>query len=99
MTDSEINIAIAEVCGWKSVQVVFPDNHEWYRNAEKKEICRKEDLPDYCNDLNAMHEAEKTLTYEQRYEYAKHFIDYEIVFATARRRAEAFLKTLNLWKK
>jgi hypothetical protein len=26
-------------------------------------------LPDYCNDLNAMHEAEKMLTKEQLYNY------------------------------
>jgi hypothetical protein len=110
MTDQEINIAIAEVCGWKSVQVVFPDAREWYRHAEKKEICSKEDLPDYCGDLNAMHEAEKSLSNhnpEGRSEannYATHLCKIAIrdvnlrIFATARQRAEAFLRTVGKWK-
>jgi hypothetical protein len=55
------------------------------------------DIHDYFNDLNACHEMEKAMTYEQRYQYAKHFIDFEIVFATATQRAEAFGLTLNLW--
>jgi len=57
-------------------------------------------LPDYLNDLNAMHEAEKTLV---------RFMDYETQLervcktrtvwnATARQRAEAFLSTLGKWR-
>lgn len=67
-------------------------------------------VPDYLNDLNAMHEAEKRLSSHQRYLYIKRlgFNDgpqarvwnggmhgYD---STAAQRAEAFLKTLNLWK-
>lgn len=61
---------------------------------------------DYLNDLNAMHEAEKVLTEEQLKDYA----DWLLVIsnsvsslhaswfnATARQRAEAFLRTLGLW--
>jgi nanoRNase/pAp phosphatase (c-di-AMP/oligoRNAs hydrolase) len=62
-------------------------------------------LPDYLNDLNAMHEAEKVLTREQldTYLYELHelighnHIERYAVTATAAQRAEAFLKTLNLW--
>ena len=62
-------------------------------------------LPDYLNDLNAMHEAEKTLRNEQRFEFYKQLLkaceDSETVntiHATAAQRAEAFLKTLGKWK-
>lgn len=68
------------------------------------------DIPDYLNDLNAMHEAEKTLARIPRIEYksilnqitrGEHDNLYEHhndVFATAAQRAEAFLRALNLWE-
>jgi len=64
-------------------------------------------LPDYFNDLNTMHEAEKALTPEEQREYAiflngGYFPIYEIggfrvASSTAAQRAESFGKTLNLW--
>jgi len=79
MTNEEINIAIAEACGFEA---------------------------NFSNDLNAMHEAEKTTLENDAllwHKYAK-FLDRNYcnqpytVGSTARQRAEAFLKTLNLWK-
>ncbi len=66
-------------------------------------------IPDYLNDLNAMHEAEKVLKLEQRDQYWQHLsmitergriapIYYLMATATATQRAEAFLLTLSLWK-
>ena len=49
MTPQEQNIAIAEACGWKP-KTYGP---EWHQSETK--------LPSYTTDLNAMHEAEKTL--------------------------------------
>ena len=75
MNDEQINEAIAEACG-----IVSKD--QWgslYKTP--RGILR--DCPDYCNDLNAMHEAEKTLNH---------------MTATARERAEAFLRTLGKWE-
>jgi len=57
------------------------------------------DLPDYLNDLNAMHEAEKVLTPEQCDSY-QHLLGMTVNrpwHATATQRAEVFLQTLNLW--
>lgn len=69
-------------------------------------------LPDYCNNLDAMHEAEKLLeTADQQNRYYAEIADItwcnletgnrQVVFnqltATAHQRAEAFLRTLNLW--
>ena len=62
--------------------------------------------PKYTSDLNAMHEAEKVLDQMQARTYADHLADSEqdgtwagchMWSQTAAQRAEAFLKTLNLW--
>ena len=61
------------------------------------------DLPDYLNDLNAMHEAEKMLTREQIEIYCEHLNpkNYGIwwgIHATAAQRSEAYLKTIGKWE-
>lgn len=57
----------------------------------------------YCADLNAMHEAEKVLNQDNLYIMALHIEGLcgrgEFYFrATARQRAEAFLRTLGKWE-
>jgi len=65
-------------------------------------------VADFTSCLNAMHEAEKVLNREQRNRYinlldtmpddscpVQH--DFQWCCSTAAQRAEAFLKTLNLW--
>ncbi len=67
-------------------------------------------MPDYPSDLNAMHKAEETLTNEQQRDYFNELsitsgaragehplYAFTICHATAAQRAEAFLRTLNLW--
>lgn len=68
------------------------------------------DVPDYLNDLNAMHEAEKTLTKEQQRSFAlilqgrqmggMDYLaqDFRAIHATAAQRAEAFLRTIGKWE-
>jgi hypothetical protein len=105
MTNEQINIAIAEACGWEKVEgeECFFDN-----GIEQIYI---ENIPDYCNDLNAMHEAEKVLNDEQWPEYREELRNVVLggirmvsqwckadLHATARQRAEAFLKTLGKWE-
>lgn len=60
---------------------------------------------DYLNDLNAMHEAEKVLTQQQRTAYIFRLQTMmggqsfgENYFATATQRAEAFLRVTGLWQ-
>jgi hypothetical protein len=60
-------------------------------------------LPDYLNDLNAMHEAEKVLMPNQLTEYGSALMfcerrEFAGIRATAAQRAEAFLKTINKWE-
>jgi hypothetical protein len=72
MTDDQINIAIAEACGWIECEYVdsltlCKGKHE---NAFPQYPSGHSQLPDYCNDLNAMHDAEghfKTVTEQMQY--------------------------------
>jgi len=86
MTNEQINAAIAKVLKYK----------QWY--------------PNFATDLNAMHEAEKVLTKDQN-SYLTTLAglvevdhlrgldaDWPWVCATARQRAEAFLRTIGKWE-
>ena len=60
-------------------------------------------VPCYSGDLDAMHEAEKVLTREQIEVYCelvnpKNHGVWCGIHATARKRAEAFLRTLGRWE-
>ena len=92
MTDQEINAAIAEAC-----DIVGKDKYgPIYKTPDGWVV----DCPQFCSDLNAMHEAEKTLTSAQLLDYVALLFDatYEATLATARQRAEAFLRTLGKWE-
>jgi hypothetical protein len=67
-------------------------------------------LPDYCNDLNVIHGAVMTLPENKRILYGMYLASicghmtkktvglWHISIATARHRAEAFLKTIGKWE-
>lgn len=103
MKPEEQRIAIAKACGWHNFIINDEYGNDRALKPEQafKMNCRFYDLPDYLNDLNAMHEAEKILSYEQNWNYC---LSLRVLTsdnehrATATQRAEAFLKTLNLWK-
>ena len=88
MTNEQINISIEEI--------IRPALHgNIYRPPR-----------DFCNDLNAIHEAEKMLNDEQKEIY---FLDLMCLYgkwpksiqaiqATAKERAETFLRTLEKWE-
>jgi hypothetical protein len=86
MTDEQINERITEVTGlW---------DHPYSSDTRR--------MMDFCNDLNAMHEAEATLTEDQLWvmarEIERNWEDQWYFRATARQRAEAFLRTLGKWE-
>ncbi len=60
------------------------------------------DIPDYCNDLNAMHEAESSMPHPS-YFYQFNLTELcggenRIYRASAAQRAEAFLRTFGKWE-
>lgn len=105
MKEEEINKRIAELCGWTECRLVAkvvlstlrdPVAYGVPPNGTYEIACLN-----YCNDLNAMHEAEKVFDCPELYDgnlikicggaqYMWH--------ATARQRAEAFLRTLRKWE-
>jgi hypothetical protein len=98
MTDEEINKAVAEIRGWKNLSFDVWHNGIVGILPTNKDVRSK--IPDYCNDLNAMHEAEKSLgSAEQGRNYMDFLDDGNGGHtATARQRAEAFLRTLGKWE-
>ena len=94
MTNEQINIAIAKACGWDN-----DDIERGYTLCQFSEI-----VPDYCNDLNAMHEAEKIFDNALYCRYIDELCTQAIkgknsmYLATAAQRAEAFLKTIGKWE-
>ena len=106
MTPEAQRIAIAEACGWKPYDPITNDGWHLLMTPPEKpnEEGWLETIPDYLNDLNAMHEAEKVLTCtnnyvrELRLSTDRYTNDFILIHATAAQRAEAFLRTLGLWK-
>lgn len=97
-------IAIAKACGWTGIRECTCSK-KYHRGFPPDGL--DQHLPDYLNDLNAMYEAEIWLKPSQWPTYHSHLVEcwnddpkpvyaYE-THATAAQRAEAFLKTLNLW--
>lgn len=98
MTEQAQQIAIAEVC-----PCIYSDDGEWcWQDAKGNwHDCFANDP---LRDLNAMHEAENTALSEEVWpEYGDnlrtvmHGSFRPTWHATAAQRAEAFLRTLNLW--
>jgi hypothetical protein len=93
-------IAIAEACGYQldSWEGKVKGIIGWKFKDQYISI-----LPDYLNDLNAMHEAEKVLhgncwrPYRDKLAILTNSGPFPDVDCTAAQRAEAFLRTLNLW--
>ena len=105
MTDQQINTAIAEVCGWKIFSKPL-SGFGFAAYAKSPNGDPNPGIPDYCNDLNAMAEAEKTIFPYYATVYSNKLAkvtgaemsdDTDYFCATARQRAEAFLLTLGKW--
>lgn len=120
MNKENQRIAIAKACGWTNITSDFygtvPNADELDSQGALENLYQ---IPDYLNDLNVIHGAEKVLT---KSEYSSplgtaafeddsfagwlHRImvrraeapNFRIYSASAAQRAEAFLRTLNLWE-
>ena len=116
LSGGALRIKVAELCGWAR----YPDKdrafgHEYWARfsyghfAEDTSEYEDQRLPDYCNDLNAMHEAEKLLGTRVTYTLRlwdvvcpqcnqmtglNSGIALMLIQATARQRAEAFVLTM-----
>ena len=113
MNPEQQKVAIAEACGWKNVDAGagrvwgFTTRHKG--TPSESDVCV--DIPNYLNDLNAMHDAEKVLGACWP-TYCEHLLEivepepkslevchyWNLLHATATQRAEAFLRTIGKWK-
>lgn len=100
MTPSQINAAIAAWMGWADISTVF---HVGI-NPETGQPCP---VPNYHGDLNACWDAEEKLGDGERLIFCEQLVGltisagwtrFDFVHATAPQRAEALLRSLNLWK-
>jgi len=121
MNPDKQRIVIAEVCGWTGIHQVrmFGATCLVWRGWKHfinagVDVSTIEDVPDYLNDLNAIHEAESTLVHHGLYvaqlllvvvhnrKIIMNDLDSETAFkianSTAAQRAEAFLRTLGKWE-
>lgn len=111
MNPEQQRVAIAEACGWTARE----DIENFWRAVDASgnmthELWMSErnvwsaGIPNYLNDLNAMHDAEKTLTDKAHEEFRLNLYDVIgddsrlIVSSTATQRAEAFLRTIGKWE-
>ena len=94
LTDDQKRIKIAELCGWK---VIMPLSIEESCCVISPVGEQRDFIPDYLNDLNAMHDAEVLLkqedwgTYRQYLDWWTHSKGWN---ANAAQRAEAFILTM-----
>lgn len=74
MNDQEKRIRIAELCGWihypngDNDHCALSKKHPWFNPSDGS--CYY-NCPDYLNDLNAMHAAEKTMSVRQHREFTE----------------------------
>ena len=114
MTPEQKRIAIAEACGWRGISEQFLVGYAPWRPepySDRVNACPIADLdcipldplPDYLNDLNSMHAAEKTMNNNYWWKFVEHLTNIcgggtaLGISATAAQRAEAFGLTLQLW--
>lgn len=105
MTEQQQRIIIAKACGWRFSPYAAPEMEEvailsWIRpnGADWEPEC----LPDYHNDLNAMHEAEKELIKRNLWHGMDGYVNIlcgivdngDTTHATAANKADAFVKTI-----
>ena len=114
MTPEQQRIAIAEACGLTNVAPMIVKNVKHEGDDITVGIWSDDGwVPQYLNDLNAMHDAEKVLTQDQMIDYSRHvgksvtshlpasraaWMDFQLINVTASQRAEAFLRTIGKWE-
>lgn len=116
MTDSDkLRIKVAELLGWTEIEFLTIEATTGYSPTQR--VCLgvldqnspyKDSVPDYPNDLNAIHEAERKLltTVDLQAKYIRHVknLSWDInftmadgwgTFATAQQKAEALVLTFS----
>ena len=117
MDNRAINKAIVEFLRWKELDFHLDGkrilgDRPTFSNGKIISYTVDQYVPDYCNDLNLMREAERLLDDDQWLEYmlnlqdvlqrdpyrGKWIVCQDNMHSTAAQRAKAFVKTIGKWK-
>jgi hypothetical protein len=117
MTNRAINKAIAEYLSWKDLDFHLDGkrilgDRPTFSNGKIISYTVDQYVPDYCNDLNLIHEIEKMLDDDQWLEYmlnlqdvlqrdpnrGKWIVCQDNMHSTAAQRAKAFVITIGKYK-
>ena len=123
MSPVKQRIAIAKAHGWTNIIIIPLAPKKKHSGEAGVSVCGarhpawgfgSSSIPDYLGDLNACHEMEKVLDYEQCEAFSTTLADivhaanrekeyafpwaFARIHATAPQRCEAFLRTLGLWE-
>ena len=103
MTPEQINIAIAEACGW----TVIGHSDGLLMGCRPGNSTIRNPIPNYHDDLNACHEMENVLELQDSDLFGRYVMEVARVVdlqggyyitATAPQRCEAFLKVIGKWE-
>jgi len=110
MKPAEINVAIAELCGWIGIHTTDLDRGRLRGTKHGEKPYPAREIPDYHSSLDACAEFRKSLTDDQKLLYTVHLSaavgasdyswqqDWKIVDATAPNHCEAFLRLHGKWE-
>jgi len=103
LSNEKLRIKVAELDGWEGRLVTVSGSKKpillWFNS--KRNAANRESPPDYTHDLNAMHEAEKTITdvfVRRRYYQTLDQLtgdQWNTIVSTARQRTEAFVVVMS----
>lgn len=109
MTDDEIRIAVSESVGWMCIGPCTCGHKEpCGLHPDPHRASGRIHLPNYLEDLNAIHAVEKTLTFAEAGEYERLLAAVSkprdgscptpSYHYSARQRCEAYLRTIGKWR-
>ncbi len=70
IASDERRVRIAKLCGYKNPKPYFLEDGTWFETG----MTKPRSVPDYPNDLNAMHEAKKLLSAEQHCHFIQNLV-------------------------
>lgn len=97
LSDEDLRIKVAELCGYER----FDNATAWWHPISRCSRTLRQ-LPKYTEDLNAVHEAALAVIHSDVYRRRRYYQTLDLITgdswntvdATARQRAEAFVRTM-----
>jgi hypothetical protein len=115
MTEQEIDKTIAEHCGWSGIEdrlqnLMMAEGFSVFGHPAKGTVIgKKEPVPHYSRDFNALHEALQSLTEVELFRYADEVCDLTcdcnhdtdiqtMLMLSAKELSECYVRAIKKWK-